>query len=41
MTVEQVGADAEVGGEEGVVAAEEGDLTSGIVDVAEHLQHVP
>ena len=41
VTVEQVGTDAEVGGEEGVVAAEEGDLTSGIVDIAEHLQHVP
>ena len=41
MPVEQVGTDAEVGGEEGVVAAEEGDLTSGIVDVAEHLQNIP
>ena len=41
MTVEKVGADAEVGGEEGVVAAEEGDLPGGVVDIAKHLQHVP
>ena len=41
MTVEQVGTDAEVGGEEGAVAAEEGDLPGGVVDIAKHLQHVP
>ncbi len=37
VAVHQVGTDAEVGGEEGVVAAEEGDLPGGVVDVAEHL----